>query len=167
MELENREAKMYLACVSERETTQNRLSYQNLKPQQRREARFTEVSLQRPYPAYVSGICRRPGNNEMMRGAYERHPVLAWLDDVENALVRLPEPVYLARITNGRSYTGIGSTKALTDVPPALLDGIRRSRPFRYVAFLEPHGTLAGQEGHSELSTTPAPGEAESTLQEG
>jgi len=48
-----------------------------------------------------------------------------------------------------------------------LLDGIRRSRPFRYVAFLEPHDTLAGEEGHSELSTTLTPGAAESALQEG
>jgi len=81
--------------------------------------------------------------------------------------VRLPEPVHLAPITKGRSDTGIGPTNAETDVPPALLDGIRRCRPFRYVAFREPHGTLAGEDGRSELSITLTSGEAESALQEG
>jgi len=76
MELEDREVKIYLACVSERGTTQSRLSYQNLKLQQRREARFTEVSLQRPHPAHVSGIYRLPADNEMMRGEHGRNPVL-------------------------------------------------------------------------------------------
>jgi len=58
MALEDREVKVYLACVSERGTTQSRLSHQNLKLQQRREACFTEVSLQRPHPTHVSGIYR-------------------------------------------------------------------------------------------------------------
>jgi len=121
MEVEDREAKVYLTCMSDRGRTQRNLFYETIKLQQRGDAQLAKHPVHHSQPAFVPGLDQVSADRGVILARYTRHRVFDWLDNIEDPSVQPPELVHLADIRNGRPNISIQRIRAETSHSPSFI----------------------------------------------